>query len=43
LPVSLGKNAVEYLRELHNKLENAKTYATSHAECEQKPDTLQFA
>ena len=27
LPVSFGKNANEYLRELHNKLEIAKTYA----------------
>ena len=34
LPVSLGKNAVEYLCELHD-LEIAKTYATSHAEREQ--------
>ena len=35
LPVSLGKSAVEYLHELHNKLEIAKTYATSHTEREQ--------
>jgi len=35
LPVSFGKNATEYLRELHDKLEIAKTYAVSHAEREQ--------
>ena len=34
-PVSFGKNANEYLRELHDKLEIAKTYATSHAKREQ--------
>ena len=35
LPVSFGKNANEDLRELHDKLEIAKTYATSHAKREQ--------
>ena len=35
LPVSFGKNATKYLHELHEKLEIAKTYATSHSEREQ--------
>jgi len=35
LPVSFGKNATKYLQELHEKLEIAKTYATSHSEREQ--------
>jgi len=35
-PVSLGKNAVEYFRQLHDKLQVAKTYATSHTERKQK-------
>jgi len=35
LPVNFGKNATEYLRDLHEKLEVAKTYATSHTEREQ--------
>jgi len=35
LPVSLSKNATEYLHELREKLEIAKTYAASHAEREQ--------
>ena len=34
-PVNLGKNATEFLRELHNKLKIAKTYATSHTERKQ--------
>jgi len=29
LPISFGKNAQKYLRELHDKLEVAKTSATS--------------
>jgi len=33
--VSFRKNATEYLCELHEKLEIAKTYAASHAEREQ--------
>ena len=33
---SFGKNASDYLTELHRKLEIAKTYATSHAEREQQ-------
>jgi len=33
--VNLGKNATEFLRELHNKLKIAKTYATSHTERKQ--------
>ena len=32
LPVSFGKNATEYLRELHDKLNIAATYAASHSE-----------
>jgi len=35
LPVNFGKNATTYLRELHEKLEIAKSYAASHAEREQ--------
>ena len=35
LPVSFGKSAMEYLRDLHNKLEIAKLYAASHSEHEQ--------
>jgi len=35
LPVSFSKNATKYLHELHEKLEIAKTYATSHSEREQ--------
>lgn len=35
LPVSFGKDATKYLRELHDKLDIAKTYATSHSEREQ--------
>lgn len=35
LPVSFGKNATEYLRELHDKLNIAATYAASHSEREQ--------
>ena len=35
LPVRFGKNANKYLRELHDKLEIARTYATSHAKREQ--------
>lgn len=34
-PVNLGKSATEYLRELHDRLEIAQTYATSHTEREQ--------
>ena len=33
--MNLGKNATEFLRELHNKLKIAKTYATSHTERKQ--------
>jgi len=33
--VSFGKDATKYLRELHDKLDIAKTYATSHSEREQ--------
>jgi len=36
LPISFGKNAQEYLRDLHDKLQVAKTYATSHSQREQK-------
>jgi len=36
LPVSFDKNAQEYLKELYNKLEIAKTYATSHSQMEQE-------
>ena len=36
LPVSFGKNASDYLTELHRKLEIAKTYAASHTEREQQ-------
>jgi len=35
LPVNLGKNATKYLRELHDRLKIAQTYATSHTEREQ--------
>ena len=35
LPVNFCKNATTYLRELHEKLEIAKSYAASHAEREQ--------
>ena len=35
LRVNFGKNATTYLRELHEKLEIAKSYAASHAEREQ--------
>ena len=35
LPASFGKNATEYLQDLREKLEIAKTYATSHTEHEQ--------
>jgi len=35
LPVNIGKNTTTYLRELHEKLEIAKSYAASHAEREQ--------
>ena len=41
-PVSLGKNAVEYLRQLHGKLQVAKTYATSHTEREQKRNVSHY-
>ena len=33
--MNFGKNATTYLRELHEKLEIAKSYAASHAEREQ--------
>ena len=36
LPISFGKNAQEYLKELHDKLEVAKTYATTHSQREQE-------
>ena len=36
LAICFGKNAEEYLRELHDKLEVAKTYATSHSQREQE-------
>jgi len=35
LPLNFGKNATTYLRELHEKLEIAESYATSHAERQQ--------
>ena len=36
LPVSFGKTAVQYLREVQQKLEVAAKYASSHAEVEQE-------
>jgi len=36
LPVSFGKSAVEYLRDVQQKLEVAAEYASSHAEVEQE-------
>jgi len=40
LPISFGKNAQEYLRELQYKLEVAKTYATSHSQRAQEKYNL---
>ena len=34
LLVSFGKNTTQYLRELHDKLQIAQTYAEAHTECE---------
>jgi len=42
LPISFGKNAQEYLRELHGKLEVAKTYATSHSQREQQKYAMHY-
>jgi len=36
LSVSFGKNAQEYLKELRDKLEVAKTYATTHSQRERE-------
>jgi len=36
LMVGICKNAQEYLKELHGKLEVAKTYATTHSQREQE-------